>query len=903
MALNSPIPTVDELIQVVKSQNPEEELMMIGKIMQIFRSRNLTAQRQLLEQCPSFPNKSQLLAVIDLNNQAAHINTLGIVAIAYAGTPSPELSVIFGKAGYFLTNDYLRKPEPTLTEEILLTAHSQSVRGCSIALYTLGRYEKLLEFSEPAVDWLKQGSSLLENSTDEPSKAMVRDNLNFLRLCLIEANIKCQRYEQAQAFVESQKKYIDQLTKTDQYRFKNLQDLLDKLIVRPAVFSLEPAPLTLEAEHRKQENLSSNQNQRSQTPEDEFAAVSAQLDILAQLASNYGQQAPNDEDRIASFTSEISKIKTLIEKQKATTSSNSKLTTSQRAGLDAIEVGNLVAALMASFGSLSEIEQVKQKIRTASGIFLDPAKEYNPELIENSLAILQEALQWTKANHYLEEECDALWGISICYRRQEKIQPDPRLQKELAAKSVEMLQALRKNIELIRSRIVDPYKRVHWINRYVHLFPILCEQLHKLDRPLELLHAIEGAKGRVLADVLTRKDDQPIADFDFSASVQQLPILMQQVGAHYLTYLVDDEETFAVLVTKDSSLHTHSIAIGKTHLKEWLSYDYDDSYQDPLNPKNWGNKINARRKVANLSVLLAPFVTWLEPHAETGLIQPNDHLCYSPDASLHLIPLHYLPFRGKPLVSYISVSRIHGAAALVELLNQPAEKPSRLTAVYVPAKNDSENAKGLGQQKLEDMRWTAYWLKEIKNMIGTITSEAAADLSTITQLPFSQRLVHFSTHGIFPSEYEQNQNDTINPYYASGLVLAKEGQLPKGGDGQGGALLTPEKIIKGKLNFVGSHVTMEACVSGRAKEGIGGDAIGLDWALMLAKASSLLSTHWNVDAGSSRLFSQTFYQYWLFEKNYSRAQAWQKTVLDLMGSQETSSSYYWAAFSLSGDWR
>jgi CHAT domain-containing protein len=164
-------------------------------------------------------------------------------------------------------------------------------------------------------------------------------------------------------------------------------------------------------------------------------------------------------------------------------------------------------------------------------------------------------------------------------------------------------------------------------------------------------------------------------------------------------------------------------------------------------------------------------------------------------------------------------------------------------------------------------------------------------------------LIHFSTHGIFPSEEKQNQNDTVNPYHASGLVLAKEGQLPKDGDGQGGTLLTPEEIIKGKLNFAGSHVTMEACVSGRAKEGIGGDAIGLDWALMLAKASSLLSTHWNVDAGSSRLFSQTFYQYWLFEKNYSRAQAWQKTVLDLMKSQATSSSHHWAAFSLSGDWR
>jgi len=77
---------------------------------------------------------------------------------------------------------------------------------------------------------------------------------------------------------------------------------------------------------------------------------------------------------------------------------------------------------------------------------------------------------------------------------------------------------------------------------------------------------------------------------------------------------------------------------------------------------------------------------------------------------------------------------------------------------------DFDNPKNPGQ-KIEDMRWVAHWLKESKNMIGHITSETAADLTTVTQLPFSQRLVHFSTHGIFPSENEQAMGDTINPYH------------------------------------------------------------------------------------------------------------------------------------------
>jgi CHAT domain-containing protein len=870
MTLNNNAPTIDELIQATKGQNLEEELM-VEKVMQIFRDRDLTSQRQLLEQCPSFLAMSEFLELIDLNNQAAHINTLGILAMAYAWNPPRELAIIFGKAGYFLAKDYGRSPDAVLTPEIRLTASTQSVRGCSTALYTLGRYEDVLEFGEPAFDWLERDRLMLESSTDERSKKMVRDNLNDLRLRLIEASLKCQRYEKAQSWIESQEKDVAQLIESDRFRFEDLKLSLKTLTVPPIELTSVPT-------------------------EDKFTAISGQLDLLKnQLATNSIERFPHETDSVVSIINEISQIQASIDRQRST--SRSDLTSSQSTGIDAIEIGTRVEALMARIGMFSEIEQIRQKMDAASGIFLDPKKEHDPILIEQSLTTLQSALQWTRENHFLEEECYAQWGISICYRRQEKLQSNPRLQQELAEKSVDMLHALRKNIELIRSRIIDPYQRVYWINAYVYLFPLLCEQLYKLDRPLELLDAIEGAKGRVLADILTRKDDRPIADFDFSASVQQLPAMMQKNQSHYLTYLVDDEQTFAVLVTKNGSLHTHSIAIGKTHLKECLAYDYDYPKRDPLNPKNWNNKIHDGKMVADLSTLLAPLVSWLEPYAEAGLIQQNDHLCYSPDADLHLIPLHYLLFLGKPMVCYLSVSRIHGAAALVELLKQSPEKPSRLTAIFVPAKKDNKN------EKLEDMRGTAYWLKDTKNMPGMFASEATADLDTITQLPFSQRLIHFSTHGIFPSEKKQNQNDISNPYSASGLVLAKEGQLPDNEEGQGGALLTPEEIIKRKLSFAGSHVTMQACVSGRAKEGIGGDAIGLDWALMLAKASSLLSTHWKVTAKSSKRFSQTFYQYWLFEKNYSRAQAWQKTVLDLMENQETSSPYDWAAFSLSGDWR
>ena len=193
---------------------------------------------------------------------------------------------------------------------------------------------------------------------------------------------------------------------------------------------------------------------------------------------------------------------------------------------------------------------------------------------------------------------------------------------------------------------------------------------------------------------------------------------------------------------------------------------------------------------------------------------------------------------------------------------------------------------------------------------------AKADLSTVSTQDFKQKIVHFNTHGDFPSLQEQDQSKK-NPYSNSGLLLAKNGQLPPQAKiTEEADLLSPEELLKKennkpKLTFDRSHVTLQACVSGRAKEGIGGDALGLEWAFLLNGASSLLASHWNVPADWAAKFSIKFYRKWLFE-NVSRAVAWRETVLELIGESQLQElgrehperrAYYWAAFSLSGDWR
>ena len=528
--------------------------------------------------------------------------------------------------------------------------------------------------------------------------------------------------------------------------------------------------------------------------------------------------------------------------------------------------------------------QNQKRINKAQTIFLNSKEPPNSEVIATSISILTEARNWSEKHNFIEDENSALWGLYLCYRR-----------INCESEAINALQVIRKNLEGIRHRITNPMKRAGVFLDFPKLFGALCELLCRASRTEELLDVIEGAKGRVLGDVLTQKQGRIISDPVLAKSAQTLPQLMQQFNAHYLSYFVGQEATYAVFVAKDGSMHAQEISIGKNKIQECLEYKHLD--HAPLDPQNWGKTIIRGRKVFNLSEKLTPLISWLETLASLGIIQQNDHICYCPDEELHLIPFQYFFFREKRLINYVSLSRIQGALALKILLQRETIRPNQFTVFQVWAKTDL--GKEYSEQKLAAFRQAGEWLKD--NLSGKLIAAENADLPTIAKSDLKQKIVHFSTHGDFPSLLEQEQ-DKKNPFLSSGLLLAKSGQLPPDGKiSEEAGLLSPQQVLEQGLNFEGSHVTMQACVSGLALEGIGGDALGLEWTFMQNGASSLLSSHWNVDAVCAAQLSVKFYQKWLVEKA-SRAVAWRETVLELM-EEFPDEPYYWAAFSLSGDWR
>ena len=189
-----------------------------------------------------------------------------------------------------------------------------------------------------------------------------------------------------------------------------------------------------------------------------------------------------------------------------------------------------------------------------------------------------------------------------------------------------------------------------------------------------------------------------------------------------------------------------------------------------------------------------------------------------------------------------------------------------------------------------------------KILRGGILKNEKTDLTFIKNQDFTERVVHFTTHGTFPNIGKGN------PYTDSGLLIyygTKQPSLDKDLPDLIKNMLTPQRLLKEKLNFDKAHISLQACVSGRAKEGIGGDALGLEWAFLLAGASSLLSANWDVDYRYAALFCNTFYDYWL-QKGCTKAKAFQQTCLDILKMDlpsQYAKPFYWASFSLTGDWR
>jgi hypothetical protein len=503
---------------------------------------------------------------------------------------------------------------------------------------------------------------------------------------------------------------------------------------------------------------------------------------------------------------------------------------------------------------------VRGRIREATALFVE--QEHPPaEAIRTSLAGLEQDLAWSEQHGVVELQNDALYGIYLSHNRL----------NEFSA-AADALLKLRGNLEATRSAITDVTQRGGAFAAYPYLFNALCEKLHQAGRTPEMLEAIEASKGRAVADLLTGRSGAAVTDSSIYGAVAHLPALCREHAFHYVTFFVDDERTYPVLVTSSANL----IA------------------PPPVRLSRADIRGAAGELTADAFARLSPLVDWLEAFIDAGAIRAGDHICISPDDDLANVPFACLPLGGRPLAEVFSSSRTHNAFHLAHVLEGRRLRPDAHVGIVVPSR-----------QNVAHPQWTIMHdnlcrpiAKVAEYLPGTTLEGEAVSIDLVSRCDLTRRVVHFSTHGIFP-----RRDPDKGPFEYSGLLLADRGSLPDVTAVNLLATLTPRAVLDKKMDLTDSHVSMMACVSGLSREGIGGDALGMEWAMIQAGASSIVSTHWDVSAKLVAAYLEKFYEHWL-GRGESRARAMSATISSLRAvGGRAADIASWGAFSLTGDWR
>ncbi len=229
--------------------------------------------------------------------------------------------------------------------------------------------------------------------------------------------------------------------------------------------------------------------------------------------------------------------------------------------------------------------------------------------------------------------------------------------------------------------------------------------------------------------------------------------------------------------------------------------------------------------------------------------------------------------------------------------------------------------------------------------VTALSSSRATEAALRKHAP-AHRYLHLATHGFFaPKQLRSALADVshsdkegvrnlfgrrdvagFHPGLLSGLVLAGANEAPQPGQDDG--ILTAMEVEALDLSGVELAV-LSACETGLGEEAGGEGLLGLQRAFQIAAARSVVASLWQVDDAATRKLMTVFYTN-LWQNKMSRQEALRQAQLWMLREGEAwmqhegisrgmvdvrvprerlpiedgrLAPYYWAAFSLSGDWR
>jgi CHAT domain-containing protein len=273
------------------------------------------------------------------------------------------------------------------------------------------------------------------------------------------------------------------------------------------------------------------------------------------------------------------------------------------------------------------------------------------------------------------------------------------------------------------------------------------------------------------------------------------------------------------------------------------------------------------------------------------------------DGVLQYIPFGVLPAESEPLLARHVVLSLPSASITGEL-RQRAARPDKLLAVLADPVFDRGDARVRQPATREASfaiqeaapRWSRLlFARQEANAIAALAPRAetlvALDFAASKEMVFSNRLaqfriIHFATHGIL---------DTQRPEL-SGLTLSL---LDEQGRPQDGFLRLHEIY---NLRLPAELVVLSGCETGLGREIKGEGFIGLTRGFMYAGAARVAASLWQVDDAATAALMSRFYQAMLRDK-LPPADALRVAQNEIRAQKRWRSPYYWAAFTLQGEWR
>lgn len=288
-----------------------------------------------------------------------------------------------------------------------------------------------------------------------------------------------------------------------------------------------------------------------------------------------------------------------------------------------------------------------------------------------------------------------------------------------------------------------------------------------------------------------------------------------------------------------------------------------------------------------------------------------------PDGILHYIPFAALSKNadGAPLIQDHEIVTVPSAATLaaIRVESRTGRKPINAVAIFADPVFDAGDTRVLNRSSqpppadkpLIGVTQNLGFRKSLPRLPGT-RREAASIMSLAGLQPKKQfldfaanldavagpdaagaRIVHFATHGLIDSRHPE----------LSGVVLSL---IDKAGKPQNGYLRLSDIYA---LDWSADTVVLSACKTALGQEVKGEGLVGITRGFMYAGAKRVVASLWSVDDEGTAELMRLFYENMLEPRKLAAPAALRAAQLTLYRSRSLAAPYYWAAFTIQGDWK